>query len=156
MLSGPETATMIPPEVRVKALSVRQPWAWAIARGHKPVENRSWTTAYRGPLLIHASMRIDLDACESPLIRDAGWHPDDPVAAIGAIIAVVDLMTICSATVADPSSTCPCGRWSQPGRHHWHVAGPRVPPRPILALGRLGLWEPPDALLADLPADLTG
>jgi hypothetical protein len=142
--------------VRVKALSVRQPWAWAIARGRKPVENRSWTTAYRGPLIVHASMRVDLDACASPLIRDAGWHPDDPVAAIGAIVAVVDLTEICAASVADPATDCGCGIWAQPGRYHWHVAAPRVPDRPVLALGRLGLWEPADALIAELPADLTG
>jgi hypothetical protein len=37
------------------ALSIRQPWAWLIVNGHKPVENRTWRTSYRGPLLIHAS-----------------------------------------------------------------------------------------------------
>lgn len=39
----------------MKALSIRQPWAWLIVNGHKPIENRSWRTAHRGPLLIHAS-----------------------------------------------------------------------------------------------------
>ncbi|QTF59120.1 ASCH domain-containing protein [Stutzerimonas frequens] len=39
----------------MKALSIRQPWAWLIVRGHKPLENRSWATSYRGPLLIHAA-----------------------------------------------------------------------------------------------------
>lgn len=39
----------------MKALSIRQPWAWLIVNGHKPIENRSWRTAYRGPLLIHAA-----------------------------------------------------------------------------------------------------
>jgi ASCH domain len=43
----------------MKALSVRQPWAWLIIAGHKDVENRSWTTTYRGPLLIHAARRPD-------------------------------------------------------------------------------------------------
>ena len=36
-------------------LSVRQPWAWAIVHGGKDVENRSWRSNYRGPLLIHAA-----------------------------------------------------------------------------------------------------
>lgn len=35
-------------------LSVQQPWAWAIISGIKQIENRTWTTSYRGPLLIHA------------------------------------------------------------------------------------------------------
>lgn len=38
----------------VRAITVRQPWAWAIAHGGKTVENRSRGTAYRGTLLVHA------------------------------------------------------------------------------------------------------
>jgi len=39
----------------LRALSVRQPWAWAIVHGLKPWENRPRRFNYRGPLLIHAS-----------------------------------------------------------------------------------------------------
>ena len=44
------------------ALSIRQPWAWAIAHSHKAVENRDWRDAnpglrFRGPVLIHAGLR---------------------------------------------------------------------------------------------------
>lgn len=39
----------------MKALSIRQPWAWLIVNGYKPIENRSWPTRYRGELLIHAA-----------------------------------------------------------------------------------------------------
>lgn len=39
----------------MKALSVRQPWAWLIVHGHKPVENRNWRTKHRGLTAIHAS-----------------------------------------------------------------------------------------------------
>jgi hypothetical protein len=39
----------------MKALSIRQPWAWLIVNGWKDIENRSWPTKYRGDLLIHAS-----------------------------------------------------------------------------------------------------
>jgi len=38
------------------SLSIRQPWAWLIVQGHKPIENRTWPTTYRGPLLIHAGV----------------------------------------------------------------------------------------------------
>ena len=41
----------------MKALSIQQPWAWAIVNGFKPVENRTWRTNYTGPLLIHAGKR---------------------------------------------------------------------------------------------------
>jgi hypothetical protein len=33
----------------IKALTVRQPWAWATIYGGKDVENRRWRTTYRGP-----------------------------------------------------------------------------------------------------------
>ena len=39
----------------MKALSIRQPWAWLVANGYKDIENRSWATGFRGPVLIHAS-----------------------------------------------------------------------------------------------------
>jgi hypothetical protein len=31
------------------ALSFWQPWAWLVAMGYKPIENRGWATRYRGP-----------------------------------------------------------------------------------------------------------
>lgn len=37
------------------ALSIRQPWAWLIVNGHKRLENRTWATRHRGPILIHAA-----------------------------------------------------------------------------------------------------
>lgn len=42
-----------------KALAIKQPWAEAIVRGWKDVENRNWRTRYRGPVLIHASKLIE-------------------------------------------------------------------------------------------------
>jgi hypothetical protein len=33
----------------MKTLSVRQPYAWLIVAGFKPIENRTWRTTYRGP-----------------------------------------------------------------------------------------------------------
>lgn len=41
----------------VRCLSVRQPWAWAIVHGLKPVENRVRIFNYRGPILIHAGLK---------------------------------------------------------------------------------------------------
>jgi hypothetical protein len=40
----------------MRALSIRQPWAWLIVHGGKDIENRGWQTRYRGPLLVHAAM----------------------------------------------------------------------------------------------------
>lgn len=43
----------------MKALSIQQPWCWLIAAGHKDIENRTWNTAYRGPVLLHAGKKHD-------------------------------------------------------------------------------------------------
>ena len=45
----------------MKALSIRQPWAWLIAHGFKDVENRDWRTSFRGRFLIHASATMTKD-----------------------------------------------------------------------------------------------
>lgn len=45
----------------IVALSVRQPFAEAIARGRKKIEVRPWSTTYRGPLLIVSGRVFDPD-----------------------------------------------------------------------------------------------
>lgn len=46
----------------MKAISIRQPWAWLIVAGHKDIENRTWAITYRGPILIHAAKMVDKNA----------------------------------------------------------------------------------------------
>lgn len=46
-------------------ISIRQPWAWLIVHGPKRVENRTWRTNYRGPILIHASSGLTRAEYES-------------------------------------------------------------------------------------------
>ena len=78
------------------ALSIRQPWAWAILELGKDIENRSWQTKYRGPVCIHASK-----ACREEDFNSAatfiGWErmrpgymPRDYQR--GGIIGVVDIV----------------------------------------------------------------
>lgn len=42
----------------MKCLSIRQPWAWLIVNGMKPVENRTWPTLTRGWIAIHAGKTL--------------------------------------------------------------------------------------------------
>lgn len=42
-------------DLPTRAISIRQPWAWAIVNGGKDIENRDWYTAVRGPVCIHAA-----------------------------------------------------------------------------------------------------
>ena len=37
-------------------ISLLQPWAQLVVLGAKKIETRSWNTAFRGELLIHASL----------------------------------------------------------------------------------------------------
>jgi len=66
----------------VKALSIRQPWAWAILHAGKRVENRDWRGCdYRGPVLLHASKsvgtRADFDDACWGIADEAGVDPSD-------------------------------------------------------------------------------
>lgn len=57
----------------MKALSIRQPWAWLIVNGYKDIENRSWPTRLRGEVLVHASKgmtREEYDDVELMLALD--------------------------------------------------------------------------------------
>lgn len=56
----------------MRALSIRQPWAWLIIAGFKPVENRSRQTSVRGPFLIHVGRALDGEAHAALM---AGRHP---------------------------------------------------------------------------------
>jgi len=49
----------------MKALTIKQPWAWLIIRGWKDVENRTWKTNYRGPILIHTSKQWNVKDLEA-------------------------------------------------------------------------------------------
>lgn len=55
----------------MKALSLTPWWAWIVANGHKPVENRKWNTKFRGEFLIHASIGKSSDWAE---VRDFFAH----------------------------------------------------------------------------------
>lgn len=59
----------------MKALSIRQPWAWLIVNGYKDIENRTWSTRMRGPVLIHASKgmtRAEYEDVEALLATERG------------------------------------------------------------------------------------
>jgi hypothetical protein len=43
----------------MKALSIRQPWAWLIVNGLKDIENRTWSSKFRGAFYVHASQKLD-------------------------------------------------------------------------------------------------
>lgn len=87
----------------MKALSIRQPWAWYILHAGKDIENREWRTAFRGRVLIHAGKaltRRDLMLADDPLfMHDARTiHPpafeDLPRGGIVGSVEIVDCVTV--------------------------------------------------------------
>lgn len=60
---------------RMKALTVCQPYASLIARGKKRVENRTWSTSYRGHLYIHAGKSRKWLSSEMDAPRRELRHP---------------------------------------------------------------------------------
>ena len=127
---------MILPNV---AISIQQPYAGLVAAGLKDIDNRPWRTDYRGPLLIHASRKVD--ACAAMAVR-CGYHPRSMLhapeiapfghgleLAAGGIVGVADLIDI----VEDHPSP-----WFE-GPFGWVFANAR--PLPFLPhVGNLGIF----------------
>jgi hypothetical protein len=138
--------------VKVKVITVQQPWAWAIAAGHKPVENRTWRTSYRGPLAIHAGKAWDLRGapffrriCE--LLRIP--LPEADSLPRGKVVAVASGVDICNRSLGSGNRVvCDCGPWAMPGQFHWRLKDVRELAEPFPCSGKQGLWE------VDLPDDL--
>jgi hypothetical protein len=158
----------------MKALSLWQPWASAIAIGSKRIETRSWPTNYRGPLLIHAAKHLVKSeflqfSCDwnwlgamAP-IRPVMDHPEllDKMIPFGVIVAVAQLVS-CRPTglitleeIRRPRT--PDGQkpglydWTEEqmgnfshNRFAWFLEGVRALPQAIPYTGHQGLFEVPD------------
>lgn len=134
----------------MKTLTVRQPWAWAIARGHKLIENRPKLTNHRGPLAIHSGLKpADHGDDALRFIRDAiraqgGTYPkrlsdDEPYCGGGLVLATVDLVDVCIAALS--GVPCDCGLWAMPGAAHWRFENVQLLSQPFPAKGALYLWD---------------
>lgn len=118
----------------MKALTVKQPWAWAIIYGGKDIENRKQRTNYRGELFIHAGKGEDPEAYSFPPLN-AVISKDNPALRRGEVLGAVAIIG------CHHSETCgnSCSVWAENGYWHWELADPRAIPRPYPAQGKLGL-----------------
>ena len=91
----------------MKALSIRQPWAWLIVHGGKDIENRTWKTKFRGPVLIHASKTIDREAYDRLADEGIALPPMDELQ-LGGIIGQAEI-TDCVADSDSPWFSGPFG-----------------------------------------------
>ena len=113
----------------MKALTVKQPWAWAIIFGGKDVENRTTLRRYRGELAIHAGARMH-DFREMP----RGVHaPEEAELVLSAIIGIVELIDCVESSRS---------KWFE-GPFGLVLAKPRALKTPVPCKGALGLWNVP-------------
>ena len=125
----------------MKVIVIRQPWAWLIVHGFKDIENRSWTTRYRGTLLIQASANLptkrELEEIRV-FVRKRGVElPKD--FETGGIVGMVKL---------EDCVTSHRSKWFE-GPIGWVLARPkRLQFIPLK--GRLGLFDPPQKIIQRL------
>lgn len=122
----------------MRALTIRQPWAAAIAFADKRVENRTWPTSYRGPILIHAGK--SLDRRSGPMVASAlrGLQLER-----GAVLAVARIVGCHDST----DEKTPCTPWSATGLFHHVLDEVTALPLPISWPGAQGLWIPSPGLM---------
>lgn len=135
----------------MKAITLRQPWAWAIVYAGKDIENRSTNIAggWRGPLAIHAGRTVDEEAMA--VFRDTDGIPmPNLIDLLGVVMGVT--------TLDDNHAPHPdhgrCGFWAQPGTWHLRLGETRPLEHPVPARGALGLWRPDDVLGRRLAMEL--
>jgi hypothetical protein len=137
----------------MKAISLWQPWASLIALGIKHYETRSWSTNYRGELVIHAAKKIipfhelfqglsfqQQRFIMKQIIHAYGEYRNMPT---GKIVATTNLINVFQ--TEDLLSNIDqlekaCGDYS-PGRFAWHLIVTRMLDKPIPAKGQQGLWD---------------
>lgn len=137
--------------MRMKVISLWQPWATLVALELKRNETRSWATDYRGPLAIQAAKRRDRDSRDfynEILLYDQRFAPtliehsyrnynDLPFSAV-----------VCTVTLADCRPAEQCSDLSDmerlvggyaPGRFAWPLVDiERIEPAPLV--GRQGFF----------------
>ena len=129
----------------MRALSLWQPWASAIAIGAKRVETRSWGTAERGPLAIHAAKKWNRELAGDACFF-AGFCDEVRLLEklpLGAVVCVAEL-----GLLRDPrrvhlparnDQERALGGW-EPGRWGWVLEDKRQLKEPFPLRGQQGLW----------------
>ena len=101
----------------MKALTIWEPYASAIAKGLKKFETRSWATKHRGALIIHSSIKPVRKEC-----LDLAQKYNIDISNRGKIILVADLVDCIKMTAEfinqQPEHELAFGNW-QIGRYAW-------------------------------------
>jgi hypothetical protein len=123
----------------MRAITLWQPWAWAVIYAGKDVENRPRSLGYTGEIAIHAGLKLD-DAWAADRILTITGHAlinRDLWPSRGCIIGVVDIVLWRRSIEKEPSSPWEFGPWCALLRNPRPIACP-VPVR-----GYQGTWTVP-------------
>lgn len=118
----------------IPCLSIRQPWAWLIVRGIKPVENRTWRTQFRGRVLIHAG--ITYPKREHASDYDLWWEQGYPAEREKMVGGIVGEAVIVDCVREHPSEFFH-------GPYGFVLEQPKAYPEIIPYGGRLGFFGVP-------------
>ncbi|MCT7977577.1 ASCH domain-containing protein [Laspinema olomoucense] len=137
----------------LRAITLWQPWAGLIAHKFKQIETRSWSTDYRGIILIHSAKRPVYPSELEPFSEYVSNF--DFVQDLGKIVAIAkltDCVLMTDEFIEQQSELEKlCGNW-QPGRYAWQLSQiQKIDPIPCP--GKQGLWIPPKELIAKLILD---
>lgn len=120
----------------LKALSFRQPWAELILRGRKTLDLRTYTTAHRGLLVIHASQTVERDAC-----AHFDLDPDQlPAGGLVGLVELIDVQPLSAEAYAARADEHLSGRSYRQTLYGWSLANPQRLPALIPAGGRPRLF----------------
>ncbi|MDY4280845.1 MAG: ASCH domain-containing protein [[Pasteurella] mairii] len=126
----------------MKALSLRQPWAYLVASGEKTIEVRSWRTDYRGKLLICSSQsekNYFFEVAED-FVEEFGNVLLMPY---GVSFCMVDLVDVRTLTEADREGAFLEDDFDISNQYAWVLENP-VPVRFEKVFGKLRLFEVDD------------
>lgn len=140
----------------MKAISLWQPYAQALALGVKRYETRSWGTTFRGQVAIHAARTthqfrfpdvieaLRVLAKECPMAQ-LSTIQDLPLGAVVGVVQIMDCFRIGAVLPPDVTEVEKAlGDWRQ-GRFAWKVQSLLVCHPPIPYKGKQGMWEWPMA-----------
>jgi hypothetical protein len=128
--------------ILMKCLSVWAPWSLAFFDFGKLVENRGWWTSYRGPLLIHSSLKVDEASWKAfqEICPTFKQFREFPRGVILGRVTLVDCVRV--ASVGRYLQTDREIRWAF-GPFCWIFQNPHKFRTPIRYRGAQGLFEVP-------------
>lgn len=128
----------------MKALSIRQPWAWLILHGGKDIENRDWATRFRGRVLIHASKGMTRDEWSDAWDFAVGSGASPKAVESGVTLHTIERGGIVGSVEIVDCVTESKSRWFM-GKYGFVLRDPR--PMPFIPWkGQLGFFDVPDEI----------